>query len=152
MNTNFTNLYLFNRQSEESALAINSHILKRATSQDYQVIKDLSDELYKISRNHSNLDMLLMAEVIWPSKEDWKGKKIGDVEVQTWLLAKDFSTFVNLLEEKQKELLGVCYRLSFSSGYYSHHLGLGHFFRETRRETRKHQQEIMMALLGISEN
>ena len=62
---------------------------------------------------------MMMADTIWPNREDWKGKTVEDTKLQTWLFAKDLETLTELPREKQEELRGTCLSLSRNAQRYS---------------------------------
>ena len=98
--------------ASRTALAIDNHMLKRATAEDYQNIRKLSDKLYDISQNHDSLYLMIIAKAIWPDKKDWKGKNIDDVRMQTWLLSKDILMIEEFTKERQQSLRSICLNLS----------------------------------------
>jgi len=96
-----------------SAITIDSHLNWRVKKKEYSYVKKLVKELDGLSKEQldpAGLNML--AEVIWPNKEDLKGKQDGDVYLQTNLLAKDLACFREFPRERQEELRDVCVRLS----------------------------------------
>ena len=108
-------------EASNVAIAIDNHLLKRATPEEYQTVERLSDKLYGISKDDDPTSKIMMAEIIWPNREDWKGKKVEDVELQTWLLAKDLSTFISFSRERQEGLRSICLELSNQARKYVPH-------------------------------
>ena len=95
-----------------SAIAIDFHINKKANEKDYSNVKDLSKKLDGLSKEQLDpAGLIMLAEVIWPNKEDLKGKQDGDVYLQTNLLAKDLACFREFPRERQEELRDVCVKL-----------------------------------------
>ena len=93
-------------------IGIDNHIVERATQEDYNNIKKLSKELYKTSKSYISPDIeIMLAEVIWPNKEDRKCKKSEDVSLQTWFLAKELETLTKLSRNRQKDLKNTCIKL-----------------------------------------
>jgi hypothetical protein len=108
-----------------SAIAIDFHINKKANEKDYSNVKDLSKKLDELSKEHLDpISLFMLAEVIWPNKEDLKGKQDGNFYLQTNLLAKDLACFREFPRERQEELRDVCVELSKRSMYYSDSYGL----------------------------
>ena len=101
------------------SIAMDNHILGRATKRDYQNIVSLSERLHNIAGNHESAYDLIIAGTIWRDREYWKGKTREDVKLKTWLLAKDLESFSEFPEERQKEIRDVCVRLSIKAMSYS---------------------------------
>ena len=109
-----------------SAIAIDFHINKKANEKDYSNVKDLSKKLDELSKEQSDpIGLIMLADVIWPNKEDLKGKQDGDFYLQTNLLAKDLACFREFPKERQEELRDVCVELSKRSMYYSNPYRIG---------------------------
>src|SRR3990172_2803963 len=71
----------------DAAMAIDNHRLRRATEEQYQNVIKLSKNLYKIVEGYDPTSEVMMGDVIWPDRKDWKGKKVEDIRLQTWLFA-----------------------------------------------------------------
>ena len=96
-----------------SAIAIDSHLNWRIKKKEYSYVKDLAKELDGLSKEQLDpAGLIMLAEVIWPNKEDLKGKQDGEVYLQTNLLAKDLACFREFPRERQEELRDVCVKLS----------------------------------------
>lgn len=87
-------------------------------SEEYQDVQRLSNQLYKILEYPNPLYEKVMAETIWPDKKDWEGKNRGDIQLQTWLFAKDLLKFRDFSREKQEELRNTCIELSREAQCY----------------------------------
>jgi hypothetical protein len=75
----------------------------------------LAKELEEFSRKEPDafsLKGLTYANLFWPNYEDWRGKTAGELEVQINLFSKELRCFEELDEEKQRELINYCIRLS----------------------------------------
>jgi hypothetical protein len=106
------------REASKASIAIDNHLLNRATSEEYQTIQNLSNRLYKISKEQDFSDLMIMAKTIWPNRKDWEGKGWEDVKLQTSLLKMDLSTLKDLPKERQESLRDTCVRLSKEHLYY----------------------------------
>jgi hypothetical protein len=95
-----------------AAIAIDKYLRQKATQEEYENIDRLSKKLYGIRDSYEPLSDLMMADVIWPNRRDWKGKKVGDTKLHTWLFAKDLSTLKDLSIGRQQELKEACLDLS----------------------------------------
>jgi hypothetical protein len=96
-----------------SAITIDSHLNWRVKKKEYSYVKKLVKELDGLSKEQLDpAGLIMLAEVIWPNKEDLKGKQDGDVYLQTNLLAKDLACFREFPRERQEELRDVCVKLS----------------------------------------
>ena len=105
--------------ASNAAIAIDHHLLGRAVQEEYQNINILSERLYGIVKNHDIMSEMMMGDVIWPNREDWKGKTVEDTKLQKWLFAKDLETLTELSRERQEELRGTCLSLSRTAQRYS---------------------------------
>ena len=95
-----------------SAITIDSHLNWRVKKKEYSYVKKLVKELDRLSKEQLDpAGLIMLAEVIWPNKEDLKGKQDGDVYLQTNLLAKDLACFREFPRERQEELKDVCVKL-----------------------------------------
>ena len=96
-----------------SAITIDSYLNWRVKKKEYSYVKKLVKELDGLSKEQLDpAGLIMLTEVIWPNKEDLKGKQDGDVYLQTNLLAKDLACFREFPRERQEELRDVCVRLS----------------------------------------
>jgi len=96
-----------------SAITIDSHLNWRVKEKEYSYVKKLANELDGLSKEQLDpAGLIMLAEVIWPNKEDLKGKQDVDVYLQTNLLAKDLACFREFPRERQEELRDVCVKLS----------------------------------------
>ncbi|MEK6918241.1 MAG: hypothetical protein AABW51_04815 [Nanoarchaeota archaeon] len=89
-----------------------------------KAINDLSKELYEFSRTSekkasSTSELMILAGVIWPNKENWKGKKVEDVLLQTYLLAKNLETISIATENEKESIKSICLDLQ---GQFSHYM------------------------------
>ena len=108
----------------DAAIAIDNHILGRATLEEYQNVQDLASSLGEISREGDFSYLVKMARALWPNKNDWRGKVIEDVRSQTSSLSEDLAIFTKLPEERQEYLRAVCVRVSYSVMNLPRYLGL----------------------------
>lgn len=105
-----------------SAIAIDSHIKGRAKEKSYSNVEELAKELDKFSKEKLDpIGLMMLAEVIWPDKEDLKEKNVDDVYLQTNRLAKNLVRFEKFPRKKQEGLRDICVELSKQAKRY--HVG-----------------------------
>ena len=103
----------------DSALSIDRHLLGKAEEKDYETIKTLAREIENYSKDYLDLTKRVMfAEVVWPNKEDWKGRTLDEVNLQINFFSKDLYCFKELSKERQKTLREVCTDLCKKSMRY----------------------------------
>lgn len=112
--TKYFNLAL---DTSEVAVDISNIVLGNKVDINYQNINGISKYLYNISQSNriDSTEDLMLAEAIWPNKEDLKGKRNDDLKFQIWLFAKDLELLTELPTERQEMLRDVCVDLSKSS-------------------------------------
>ena len=109
----------------DSAIAIDNYRINGKISlEDEKPINELSKIFFMLSEiSLREISPGISSELInfyWPrSKDDYSlgnkkliGKKWEDLNLQSWLLAKDISTFKEHSEEKRRELLEECLELT----------------------------------------
>lgn len=106
-------------EASDAEIAIDNHRLGKATEEQYQNVRNLSNSLYEIAKGYDPSTEFMMDDVIWPNRKDWVGKTRDDTRLQTWLFAKNLETFTYLSKERQRELLDACLRLSREARYSS---------------------------------
>ena len=79
-----------------------------------QNVEKLSEEVGRLSKRdgYDFGNILMLAEIIWPNRKDWKDGAVDGVYLQANLLAKELRCFNELSRERQIELRDVCLKVS----------------------------------------
>lgn len=74
------------------------------------------------SLDYNEFNIEMWTNTIYPNKQDWEGKKIGDLKLQVYLFKKDLESLPILSKEKQETLMNACVDLSKSAITYYNQL------------------------------
>lgn len=103
----------------DSAISIDKHLRGKAEENDYDSVMALAQEIQEYSGSYLDLTKRVMfAELIWPNKEDWRGKTQEEVNLQLHLLSKDLYCFRELSRKSQEGLMKACTDLCEKSMHY----------------------------------